>query len=295
MRADQNKTHSLDWPQTKRLVFGSVRSFIFREVQLANLDDRQAAEFIQAVGAEINAEINNFNREVFRTRGGRMGSGMGLLLEGLWAYYAQQKLDRFGIDIAWLAEDQYNDYAVTPRGGDWDPATRRGELLRIEAKSMNLGAAETKGHFAELERNIMENDLLLVLLWRWVQLDGSPYVAPQVVDSLLERAKPIAQLRDELHLARGGTFVDSNNCPDGCPPEKCVHDGEPLNAAGKRERLSGPDIARPSLRVSFAANFGGLKRMIAGRNREAREVREQFAKSEPAARRYIDFMQLERG
>lgn len=261
---------------------------------MSELSDHQAAELIREVSPQVIKEINHFTKVVFRTRGGRLGSGMGLLLEGLWGYYTSRELDGLGIEIAWLAEDQYNDYAVTRTDLEWDPVTGEGELLRIEAKTMNLGADETKGHFAELERNIADNDLLLILLWRWTRIDETYYVCPQIVDVLLERAKPIAQLRDELHLARGGSFVEASNCPDGCMPDVCSHDGEPLNAAGKRERLSGPESARPSLKVAFASNFGGLKRMIASRSKAAREVREQFAEREPAARRYIDFMQQDR-
>ena len=261
---------------------------------MSELTDHQAAELIRQVSPQVVREINHFTKVVFRTRGGRLGSGMGLLLEGLWGYYTSRELDDYGIEIAWIAEDQYNDYAVTKSAGDWDPVTCEGELLRIEAKTMNLGADETKGHFAELERNIADNDLLLILLWRWTPLDETHYVTPQIVDVLLERAKPIAHLRDELHLARGGSFVDSSCCPDGCDPAVCSHDGEPLNAAGKRERLTGPESTRPSLRVSFASNFGGLKRMLAVRTKAAREIREQFAEREPVARRYIDFMQQDR-
>lgn len=261
---------------------------------MSNLTNHQAAELIREVSPQVVREINHFTKVVFRTRGGRLGSGMGLLLEGLWGYYTSRELDDYGIEVSWIAEDQYNDYAVTKSACDWNPVTRDGELLRIEAKTMNLGADEIKGHFAELERNIDDNDLLLILLWRWKRLDETHYVTPQIVDVLLERAKPIAQLRDELHLARGGSFVDSLCCPDGCDPSVCGHDGEPLNAAGKRERLTGPESTRPSQRVSFAANFGGLKRMLGGRSTAAREVREQFAKREPVARRYINFMQQNR-
>lgn len=261
---------------------------------MSGLTDRQAAELIREVSPQVIKEINHFTKVVFRTRGGRLGSGMGLLLEGLWGYYTSRALDDYGVEIAWIAEDQYNDYAVTRSEQDWNPVTRDGELLRIEAKTMNLGADETKGHFAELERNIADNDLLLILLWRWTQLDETHYVCPQIVDVLLERAKPIAQLRDELHLARGGSFVNASECPDGCDPAVCSHDGEPLNANGKRERLSGPESTRPSLKVSFASNFGGLKRMIAGRTKAARDVRDKFAEREPVARRYIDFIQQER-
>lgn len=262
---------------------------------MSYITDRQAAELIRQASPRVIEEINSFTRSTFKTRGGRLGSGMGLLFEGLWGYHTSRALEEFGIEISWIAEDQYNDYAVTRSDEVWDPVTREGELLRIEAKTMNLGAEETKGHFAELTENITDSDLLLILLWRWTVLpEDSRYVVPQIVDVLLERAKPIAQLRDELHIARGGAFVDPNSCPDDCIPRNCSHAGEPLNARGKRERISGPESTRPSMRVAFAANFGGLKRMLGGRSQVARQIREEFAKREPAARRYIDFMQQDR-
>lgn len=219
-----------------------------------------------------------------------MGSGMGLLLEGLWGYHMSAVLDPFGIEIAWIADDQYNDYACTDVAEDWDPNTRAGELLRVEAKTMNLGADETKGHFAELASNIGEDDLLLVLVWRWTSTDSSGVrVWPKVEDVFVDRARPIAELRDALHIARGGSFVDRDACPDGCRPSLCQHHGEPLNANGKRERLQGPESTRPA-NVSFAANFGGLKRMLAVRSAEAKRAKQELRQAIPEARAFDDFM-----
>lgn len=262
---------------------------------MALIEPRQAAELIRGSSAQVIKRLNSFTRDTFRTRGGRMGSGMGLLLEGLWGYTTSQVISSEGIEISWLVDDQYNDYAVTAVGEDWDPVARSGELLRIEAKTMNLGADETKGHFAELVERIHPNDLLLVMLWKWSPIEGSSYhVAPQVLDVFLERARPLAELRDALHVARGGSFVDPSECPDGCLPDACTHAGEPLNASGKRERLSGPESTRPSLKVAYANNFGGLKRMLAVRGVEAQKVRESFYQSSSVCRKYIDFMDAKR-
>lgn len=258
---------------------------------MALLEAREAAELIRGSSSQVISQLNAFTRDTFRTRGGRMGSGMGLLLEGLWGYTTSSVISSEGIEISWLVDDQYNDYAVTAVDEEWDPDTRSGELLRIEAKTMNLGADETKGHFAELVDDIDPDDLLLVMLWRWSPIEGSSYhVAPQVLDVFLERARPLAELRDALHIARGGSFVDPSNCPDGCSPHECTHAGEPLNASGKRERLSGPESTRPSIKVSHANNFGGLKRMLAVRGAEAKEVRDSYYKSSPVCKKYLDFM-----
>lgn len=80
---------------------------------------------------------------------------MGTLLEGLWGYYVNGVLHNrhdalAQCEIGWLSKNQYNDFACIYRDRPWDPATRAGELLRIEAKSMNAGAEESKAHFDEI-------------------------------------------------------------------------------------------------------------------------------------------------
>lgn len=255
----------------------------------------EASDYIRNVSPAVISTINDFIRATFVTRGGRMGSGMGLLLEGLWGYHMSQALEPHGIEIAWIADNQYNDYACVDALSDWDPDTREGELFRIEAKTMNLGADESKGHFAELAKNIDPNDLLLVMTWRWTDTEDGRRCYPQIVEVFLERALPLANLRDALHLARGGSFVSAENCPDGCQPSVCSHDGEPLNERGKRERLSGPESRRPSAKVSFAANFGGLFRMVGTRGAQARAELDRQRKASPIADKYVAFVNHSRG
>ena len=50
----------------------------------------EALHIILAAAPNALTEINTFTKQVFHTRGGRIGSGMGLLLEGLWGYYIHQ-------------------------------------------------------------------------------------------------------------------------------------------------------------------------------------------------------------
>jgi hypothetical protein len=223
-----------------------------------------------------------------------MGSGMGLLLEGLWGYHTSKVLEPDGIEIAWLVDNQYNDFACVDMALEWDPATLEGELLRIEAKSMNMGADESKGHFAELADNIRSDDLLLVLTWAWTEDGSGKRVWPKVVDVFVDRALPLAQLRDQLHIQRGGSFVNRDSCPDGCSPDLCSHHGEPLNAQGKRERLQGPESRRPA-NVSFAANFGGLVRMLGVRNAEGRATLKRIRETNPIADDYVNFINRNRG
>jgi hypothetical protein len=63
-----------------------------------------------------------------------------------------------------------------------------------------------------------------------------------------------------------------------------------LNAAGKRERLTGPNAARPSLKVSYAANFGGLLRMLKTSSEESRSIFRQFRRESDTAHAYISFI-----
>lgn len=237
--------------------------------------------------------INTFTREVFHTRGGRIGSGMGLLLEGLWGYYVNKHLKERSdigniLEIAWITHHEYNDFACVYRARIWNGDTREGEVLRIEAKSMIASADESKAHFDELESYFGQHDLLVVLMWDWLPLDEFSFY-PKVLDQFIGRAVEIARLRDALHIQRGGSFVDRESCPDGCLPSDCKHNGEPLNAEGKRERLTGPKSRKPAS-VSYAANFGGLVRMLKTSGESARSVFRRIRKESDPAHEFISFI-----
>jgi hypothetical protein len=242
---------------------------------------------LKAAMPMVLAHINQFNRKTFRTRGGRRGSGMGLLLEGLWGYFTTHELAGRGVEIAWLPDHQYNDFACVIDSAAWDPTTRSGELFRIEAKSMNADGEEAKAHFDELKRNIGNLDQLVVIVWKW-EPDGER-MWPKVYGIFIGPALPIAELRDKLHEMRGGSFVDGRHCPDDCVVRPCSHHGEPLNARGTRERVSGPESRRGSKRTSFAANFGGLVRMLKTRSKSAKKALDALTQTETTAREYIDF------
>ena len=146
----------------------------------------QAAAAIKATVKTVTEETNKLTKRVFRTRGGRLGSGMGLLLEGLWGYETSVHLAVHGLEIAWIADHQYNDFVAVELDADWDPSTGEGELLGIEAKSMNLGADESKAHFDVPIDHIRRDDLLVVITWRWAA-DGNR-VWPQVQEVFIENA-----------------------------------------------------------------------------------------------------------
>lgn len=241
----------------------------------------------------VIASMNEFTAKTFRTRGGRLGSGMGSLLEALWVYYMNNTLARQGgiareCEFVWLPDHQPADFACIIREADWKPASREGELFRIEAKSMNLGVDEAKGHFTNLASETSRFDHLLVLLWSWTEHDKH-YVWPKVHSYFLGPSLPIIRMRDRLHLARGGSFVEMGVCPDGCSPAKCTHVGEPLNESGKRERRSGPATRRPK-GVDYAANFGGLVRMLKTSGKEASGVFRSLRAESDVCHQYISLI-----
>jgi len=231
--------------------------------------------------------VNEIVSEIFVTRGGRRGAGLGLLLEGLWGARMSSIMETSGLEIGWLADNHYNDYACVQRNVDWNPDTKEGELFRIEAKTMDQDADESKGHFDEPQTKIGDYEQLLVLFWKWTS-DGKRSW-PWVIDSFIGSACGVASIRDALHLARGGSFVELGECPDGCVDQPCSHTGEPLNAKGVRERSSGP-VSSKGANVSFAANFGGLVRMLKTANADARAVFNQARLEDDVAHEYVSFI-----
>lgn len=256
------------------------------------MNNAEIYNYIAGISDLACKRMNDFSKEILKTRGGRIGSGMGALLEALWGYMMNQIIaedKKVDCEIAWFPDNQYNDFSCIKQDTEWNPINRDGEFFRIEVKSMNVGADESKAHFSALQKEIEENDVLLVLVWEWRKIDATHY-SPIVIDSFFDRASGVAELRDVLHLARGGSFVSAESCPDKCETSHCSHDGEPLNESGKRERLSGPEATRVSRTVSYAANFGGLVRMIKTNNENARNIFRAQRKDNKTADHYISFI-----
>ena len=181
---------------------------------------KEPYEIVRAFCPDICSKMNEFSIEILVTRGGRIGSGMGALLEGLWGYMANQLLfdeNEHFFDIAWMPDNQYNDFTIVEKNVSWNPDDRTGELFRIEAKSMNRQADESKAHFDVLKKELGKNDSLLILVWEWAAIDKT-HRYPKVIDYYFGRALDVVELRDTLHVLRGGSFVSSSNCPDGCNP-----------------------------------------------------------------------------
>src|SRR6266568_3508580 len=103
----------------------------------------KAVKSILDNSAAARQRINEFTSKVFRTRGGRIGSGMGAVIEALWGFFLNQILveqSAHEIELAWMYGHEYNDFACLRRGAEWNPETRTGELLRVEVKSMVASA-----------------------------------------------------------------------------------------------------------------------------------------------------------
>lgn len=260
-------------------------------VDARELSDVAASEIV-ARTPEAIVSVNNFTQNTFQTRGGRIGSGMGSLIEGLWGFYLNAILHsnpRNQYELGWIYGHEYNDFACIVKGEDWKISTREGELFRVEVKSMVRSADESKAHFDRLVQELPPNEVLAVFLWDWCPVPDSYNVSPAIIDHFVGLARPIAELRDKLHLLRGGRFVAEDHCPDGCVREVCAHLYEPLNAKGVRERRTGPATAVNG-KVQYAANFGGLLRMLGTRGAEGRAVLKAAREENQTQRKFIDFM-----
>ena len=140
----------------------------------ADLEKQQALNLIESHLSEAKQRVNNFCSRVFLTRGGRIGSGMGGILEALWGYYVNQILaskNQTEFELAWFPEHQYHDFACVHKSIEWNPEIKQGEFFRIEVKSMNIRADESKAHFDVLLKELDEYDTLLVLIWEWKAID----------------------------------------------------------------------------------------------------------------------------
>lgn len=259
-----------------------------------------AHDRILSLAPGVDRRITDFCFDVLETRGGRLGSGMGTLLEALWGYFMNQALlqtpEDKRLQIAWIQNHEYNDFACVWRSSPWNPDTGANELLRIEIKSMVRAADEPKAHFDVLQSELTDQHILVVLVWDWAVKDHKTQtIYPYIAEGFCHNAAPLARFRDALHLARGGSFVTPDTCPErqaescSCRQGSCHYEGEPLNASKSRERLSGPPSAKPA-GSTHAQNFGGMKRMVAAQQLEAKRTRLRLRSECPVVDQYMRFL-----
>ena len=279
---------------------GSLRTNVCWRRTPAMPDEHHAAlEAIQTNTPKACERLNEFTAKVFQTRVKKIGSGMGGVIEAVWGFFLNEILAESptqNIELSWMYGHEYNDFACLRRGELWNPETGEGELLRVEVKSMLASADESKAHFDRLKAELNDTDLIAVFVWDWIPVTGDAgstvvRVSPQVRDFFVGRALDVAELRNALHQERGGSFVVAGHCPDNCTATACKHVGEPLNASGKRERSSGPNAARVSAKVSYAANFGGLVRMLGCSSAQAKGKFSEICDANETAAKFAEFIQ----
>ncbi|MEH2058548.1 MAG: hypothetical protein V7K97_20820 [Nostoc sp.] len=133
---------------------------------------------------------------------------MGSLLEALWGFSTNQVLSKVDpeahtYELGWFSDHGYNDFACVLKDAEWNSDTRSGELLRIEAKSMNALADESKGHFDELIQKLDNEEVNQYLAEEWkilaenlgVQTGG---LAKKEIINLIRERYP--DYRDRLRL-----------------------------------------------------------------------------------------------
>lgn len=83
---------------------------------------------------------------------------MGSLLEALWGFYTNEVMSEHAhwssFELGWFSRRRYNDSTSIEHEAHWTPESHEGELMRIEAKSMNAMVDESKGHFDELVHSL---------------------------------------------------------------------------------------------------------------------------------------------
>ena len=98
-------------------------------------DKRELAHFaadkiIAATHAAVD-EVNAFTAEVFHTRGGRIGSGMGGVIEALWGFHLNSILKRdkgIEYELGWIYGHEYNDFAC--HGGRVESSNERRRAIQ---------------------------------------------------------------------------------------------------------------------------------------------------------------------
>jgi len=224
-------------------------------------------ETLEKVNPIVIKKLNTFFSETFLVDSTEINYGhstrFGILFEAMWGYYMKRELEVLGYMVKWICKNQYNDFYITDPLGKF--------ICNIEVKTLCLDSDESKSHFDALQSELLDTDLLFVSAWKWDVHDD--LMKPNITKSKFFVSKEIAIMRDELHILRGGDFINE----------------EPINASGYRERLSGPDKNKPS-RITHMANFGGLVRMLGTKSRNSKVKLQDYHDNGGTCKEYIDFV-----
>jgi hypothetical protein len=224
-------------------------------------------ETLEKLNPKVIEKLNVFFSETFLVDSSEINYGhstrFGILFEAMWGYYMKEELQVLGYMVKWICRNQYNDFYISDLVGNF--------ICNIEVKTLCLDSDESKSHFDALQSELLDTDLLFVSAWKWDVHDD--LMKPKITESKFFVSKEIAVMRDELHILRGGNFVNE----------------EPINASGYRERLSGPDENKPP-KVTHMANFGGLVRMLGTKSKPSKIKLQEYYDAGGTCKEYIDFV-----
>ena len=222
---------------------------------------------LEKLNLSVIEKLNEFFSETFLVDSAEINYGhstrFGILFEAMWGYYMKEELKNLGYVVKWICRNQYNDFYINDSLGNF--------ICNIEVKTLCLNSDESKSHFDALKSELLDTDLLFVSAWKWDLVDE--YMKPKITKSKFFISKEIAAMRDDLHILRGGSFIE----------------GEPINVSGYRERLSGPVQNKPN-KVTHMANFGGLVRMLGVKSKEAKSKLQEYYSMGGTYKEYIDFI-----
>jgi hypothetical protein len=224
-------------------------------------------ETLEKLNPIVIEKLNKFFSETFLVDSSEINYGhstrFGILFEAMWGYYMKGELEVLGYMVKWICRNQYNDFYISDLLGNF--------ICNIEVKTLCLDSDESKSHFDAIQSELLDTDLLFVSAWKWDVHDD--LMKPKITESKFFVSKEIAIMRDELHILRGGDFVNE----------------EPINASGYRERLSGPDENKPP-KVTHMANFGGLVRMLGTKSKTSKMKLQEYHDKGGTCKEYIDFV-----
>ena len=227
----------------------------------------QIKSTLESLNFKVVEELNQFFSETFLVDSVEINYGhstrFGILFEAMWGYYMKKELESFGHSLKWICKNQYNDFYITD--------DKENFVCNIEVKTLCVNSDESKSHFDAIQSELLNTDLLFVSAWKWNINNTS--MSPCVTKSEYFLSKNIAKMRDDLHILRGGSFINN----------------EPINASGFMERITGPENNKP-LKISHMSNFGGLVRMLGTKSKNSKQKLEEYYQHDVECKNYINLV-----